>query len=439
MAADNISPELRAFVERNPIAPGRHSARRAGRPRAADRPHSRCRWPIRSTPTGRSRSSPTRTVLAIPMLRADELLGVIIIYRYEVQPFTDSQIALMETFADQAAIAIENARLLTELQAKNADLTEALEQQTATAEILRVISQLADRRPAGLRRDRRERGPAVRRRLWQHDTGSRATRSTSSRSTVRRPSAARVGAAASSRTASDERPDRRRGRSLDREVGAPGRRAERDASTRRARRWLAPWDIARPWACRCFGTGGPVGAIVVFRAGGPAVHRGRDRTAPADVRRPGGHRHPERPPVHRAGGAQQRAARRARAADGDQRAAQGDRPVHLRSAAGLRDAGRERRPALRGRARVRSSASTVRSCGWSAGHNASPERRRLRRAEPDRARARQRRGARRPRAAHDPHPRCSGGPRVHLRARRGRTQSRPCSRFPCCGRTSCWA
>ncbi len=74
------------------------------------------------------------------MLRADELLGVIIIYRLEIQPFTDSQIALVQTFADQAAIAIENARLLTELQAKNADLTEALEQQTATTEILRVIS-----------------------------------------------------------------------------------------------------------------------------------------------------------------------------------------------------------------------------------------------------------------------------------------------------------
>src|SRR4029453_17525150 len=81
-----------------------------------------------------------RTVLAIPMRRADELLGVIFIHRTEVRPFSEGQIALIETFADQAAIAIENARLLTELQAKNASLTDALEQQTATSEILRVIS-----------------------------------------------------------------------------------------------------------------------------------------------------------------------------------------------------------------------------------------------------------------------------------------------------------
>src|SRR4029450_9953042 len=83
---------------------------------------------------------PFRTLLAIPMLRANELLGVILIRRDAGPPFRHRQNTLIETFPDQAAIAIENARLLTELQTKNANLTEALEQQTATAEILRVIS-----------------------------------------------------------------------------------------------------------------------------------------------------------------------------------------------------------------------------------------------------------------------------------------------------------
>jgi GAF domain-containing protein len=81
-----------------------------------------------------------RTVLSVPLLKDGEPLGVLSMWRREVKPFTDNQIALLKTFADQAVIAIENVRLFQELQARNRDLTEALEQQTATSEILRVIS-----------------------------------------------------------------------------------------------------------------------------------------------------------------------------------------------------------------------------------------------------------------------------------------------------------
>src|SRR5271169_3096902 len=128
----NLSPEFRDFLERNPITPGRDS--NAGR--AAIERHTVHNLDVQSDPKynyGGSRVDPYRTVLAVPMLKADELFGVFVIYRHEVRPFNDSQIALMEAFADQAVIAIENARLFNETK-------EALERQTATADILEVIA-----------------------------------------------------------------------------------------------------------------------------------------------------------------------------------------------------------------------------------------------------------------------------------------------------------
>jgi GAF domain-containing protein len=139
----NVSSELIDFIKRHPITPGRHSitARVALERRTihvADlQADPEYRYALRDT-------DPIGTELGVPMLRGDDIVGVIILHKLEVQPFTDKQIELVETFADQAVIAIENARLLGELRARTGELTRSVEQLTALGDVGRAVSSSLD-------------------------------------------------------------------------------------------------------------------------------------------------------------------------------------------------------------------------------------------------------------------------------------------------------
>ena len=243
-----------------------------------------------------------RTILAVPMLRERVPIGALALWRREVQPFSAAEISLVQTFADQAVIAIENVRLFTELQEKNralteahAQVTEALEQQTATSEILRVISRSpSDAQPVfdTILRSAVRLCDAVMSNVQlfdgelMHFVAQQNIRSEAMDSIRRlypmRPDRSQTASRAILTRSVAHLPDVLDDREYRRELALSGG-------------WRSVLSVPM------IREGDPIGAITVARHQPGAFSDDPDRAAP-NLRRPGGHRDRERAAAHRAAG-----------------------------------------------------------------------------------------------------------------------------------------
>jgi GAF domain-containing protein len=143
--AFGIAPEARDYLAQRPlpIGPGSMAGRAALERRTVHSPDVLAEsW--FQVPDDRQKLLDLRTVLAVPMLREDSLRGVFTIWKTKVEPFTDRQIELVTTFADQAVIAIENVRLFQELQARTRDLARSVDELTALGEVGHAVSSTLD-------------------------------------------------------------------------------------------------------------------------------------------------------------------------------------------------------------------------------------------------------------------------------------------------------